>query len=142
MAFDVGGDNREMDLEFGFGKANPSHASEAVGAFPGSEDFLDPAADGARRAVMRLQPFRREMATTFAQKLRCSARGFDRLFDRQGIIGAVGINLARLIRDDCGSDRDVGLVGRSGLDRADDAAVLVGGNVGLVAIRGRPRAGA
>jgi hypothetical protein len=40
-----------MDLEFGIAKANPSHASEAMAAFPGFEDFLDPAADGAQRAV-------------------------------------------------------------------------------------------
>ena len=69
IPFAVVSDDREMDLEFCLGKANPSHASEAVGAFPGSEDFPDPRADRAQRAVMRLQPFRREMAMTFAQKL-------------------------------------------------------------------------
>ena len=48
IAFEIVGDNREMDLEFGFGKAEPSHASEAIAAFPGSEDFLDPG-EGAGR---------------------------------------------------------------------------------------------
>jgi hypothetical protein len=76
----------------------------------------------------------------FAHKLRCSARGDDRLFDGQSVIGFVGINLARRIRDDRRSDRDIGLIGRSRLDVADDAGILVGGNVGLVAMRGRPRA--
>jgi hypothetical protein len=61
-----------MDLEFGFAKANPSHASEAISAFPGSEDFLDAGADGAQRAVMRFQPFGGKLAVAFGHKLRVS----------------------------------------------------------------------
>jgi hypothetical protein len=46
-------DESEMDQEFGFGKAEPWDAPEAIGASPGSGDFLDPRTDSARRAVMR-----------------------------------------------------------------------------------------
>ena len=34
--------------------------------------------------------------------------------------------------------RDIGLIGRRGLNGADEAGVLVGGNMRLIAMRGRP----
>ncbi|MFZ0494540.1 MAG: hypothetical protein WBD78_14410 [Methylocella sp.] len=55
IAFDVCGDDREPDPEFGLGKAEPSHVAEAGAAFPGPDDFFDPRADGTRRAMMRFQ---------------------------------------------------------------------------------------
>jgi hypothetical protein len=131
IAFDVVGDDREMDLEFGFGEAAPLHPSEAIAAFPGCEDFPDACTDAAQRTIMRRQFFGGQVAMTFAQQPCGSTRGEDDSFDRQGVVGAVGIDLARLIRNDRGGDRDIGLVGRRCFDRADDAAVLVGGNVAL-----------
>jgi hypothetical protein len=59
-----------------------------------------------------------------AHQLRGPALGFDRFFNRQRIIGAVGINLARLVGDNRRGDRDIGLVGRSGLDVADEPVSL------------------
>jgi hypothetical protein len=47
---------------------------------------------------MRFERFGREPAMAFAHKLRGSARGDDRLFDRKRVVGAVGINRARRIR--------------------------------------------
>jgi hypothetical protein len=73
----------------------------------------------------------------FAQQLCDSALGRDRLFDRQRVIGAIGVHFARRIGDDRRRDRDIGLIGRSGLNGADEAGVLVGGNMRLIAMRGR-----
>ena len=129
-----------MDLPLGLGEPNPSQGTKMIAALPGAEDFRNPRADRAPRTIMRRERFGREPAMAFADKLRGPARGFDRLFERQSSVGAVGINLARLIRDDRRSDRNIGLVRRSCFDGADDAAVLVGGAVGLVALRGRARA--
>jgi hypothetical protein len=105
IAFDVVGDGGEMDLEFGLGKPKPSHAPESITTFPGSEDFLDPGADRTQGAVVRFEPFGGQPAMAFAQKPRGSARGEDGLFDRQSVIGTVGINLARCIGDDRRSNR-------------------------------------
>jgi len=74
-----------------------------------------------------------------AQKFCGSARGKDRLFDRKRVIGAIGINLPRRIWNNRGGNRDIGLIGRSGCDLTDDPAVLVGGNMGLKAMRQRVR---
>ena len=125
-----------MDLALGLGKPEQSHGTKMIAAFPGPEDFFNSRPDRPQRAVVRFERFGRQPAMAFAQKLRGSARGDDRLFDGQSIIGFVGIDLARLIRDDRRSDRNIGLVGRSCFDGTDDAAVLVGGNMGLVAMRG------
>jgi hypothetical protein len=43
-----------------------------------------------QRAIVRFERFGREPAMAFAHKLRGPALGFDRLFDRQSIVGAVG----------------------------------------------------
>jgi len=45
-----------------------------------------------------------------AQKFGGSAVRFDRLFDRQRVMGAVGIDLARRIRDDRRGDRNIALL--------------------------------
>ena len=75
-----------------------------------------------------------------AHELRSSALGFDGLFDRQRIIGFVGVNLAGLFRDGRRSDSNIGLIGRRRLNRADDSRVLVCSNMRLIAMRGRTRA--
>jgi hypothetical protein len=101
IPFDVVGDDREMDLQSCLGKADPSHASEAVAAVPGSEsqDLFNPGANGPRQTIVRFAPCGGPSAMALAHELRGSAPGLDRLFDRQRIIGPVGINLARLIED-------------------------------------------
>jgi len=43
-ALEVVGDGGEVDLDGGFGEASPSHTAQAVAAFPGAEDLLDPTA--------------------------------------------------------------------------------------------------
>ena len=110
--------------------------TKTVTAFPGAEDFLDPATDRPQRPIMRFERFGRQPTMAFAHQLRSSARGDDRLFDRQGVVGFVGIDLPRLIRDDRGGDIDIGLVGRRRLDLSDDARILIGGDMRLVAMRG------
>ena len=72
---------------------------------------------------------------TFAQEPCGPAFGFDRLFDRKRVIGLVGIHFAGLIGNDRGSDVDIRLAGRSDLDLADEARVLVGGDMRLIAMR-------
>lgn len=129
-----------MDLEFGLGEPEPAHATKMIAAFPGAEDFFDARPDRPQRAVVRFERFGGQKAMALAQKPRGAARGDDRLFDRQGVIGAIGINLARLIGNDRGGDRNIRLIGRRRLDFPDEAAVLVGGDMGLVAMRGGPRA--
>ncbi len=140
MAFDVVGDGGEMDLEFGLGKPKPSHAPELIAPFPGSEDFLDPGTDRTQRSIVRFEPFGGRPAMPLAHQLGGSARGEDGLFDRQSVIGTVGINLARRIENDRQSNRDIGLIGRRRLGLPDETAVLVGRDMGLIAMRGRPRA--
>src|SRR2546429_7281489 len=54
--------------------------------------------------------------------------------------GEIGITLPGRIWNNRGGDRDIGLIGRSGCDLTDDPAVLVGGNMGLKAMRQRARA--
>src|SRR6266545_2047206 len=39
-AFEVVGDDREMDLESCLGKPDPSHAPESIAALPGAKNFL------------------------------------------------------------------------------------------------------
>jgi hypothetical protein len=99
MPFDVVGDDREMDLQSCLGKADPSHASEAVAALPGSEDLFNPGANGPQQTIVRFAPLGGQPAMALAHELRGSAPGLDRLFDRQRIMGPLGINLARLIGD-------------------------------------------
>ena len=41
---EVASDGGEVGLQAGFSEPSPSHAVEAIAAFPGSEDLLDPAA--------------------------------------------------------------------------------------------------
>src|SRR5438105_1423220 len=56
-AFDVVSNRREMNLEFGFGKPDPSHRAKMIAAFPGAENFLDARPDWPQRAVVRFEPF-------------------------------------------------------------------------------------
>jgi hypothetical protein len=135
IALDVGSKGREMDFEFGFGKPDPSHLAKMIAAFPGPEDFFDSQPHRLKQAVVRFERFGRQPTMAFAHKLRGSSRGDDRLFDGQSVIGFVGVNLAGLFRDDRRSDSNIGLIGRRRLNLADDAGVLVGGNMRLIAMR-------
>ena len=133
-AFDVVSNRREMNLEFGFGKPDPSHRAKMIAAFPGAENFLDARPDWPQRAVVRFEPFGGQPAMALAHELRCSAFGLNRHLDRKRVIGLVAINFARRIGDDRRRDSDVGLVSRGGLNGADEARVLMGGNMRLIAM--------
>src|ERR1700736_1493089 len=131
IAFEIVSNDREMNLEFGLGQAQPSHATKRIAALPGPEDFFNSRPDRPQRTIMRFERFGWQPAMALAQKPRRSARGDDGLFDQQRIIGAIGINLSGLPRDDRRRDRDIGLIGRRGLNFADDARVLIGGDMRL-----------
>jgi hypothetical protein len=131
IAFDVVSNGGEMDLALGLGEPEPSHATKMIAALPSAEDFLDPGANGPQRTIVRFEPCGGQPAMALAHELRSSALGFDGLFDRQRIIGFVGVNLAGLFRDDRRSDSNIGLIGRRRLNRADDSRVLVCSNMRL-----------
>ena len=57
VPFEVVSNDGEMDLALCFGEADPSHATKTVTAFPGAEDFLDPATDRPQRPIMRFERF-------------------------------------------------------------------------------------
>ena len=99
IAFEIVSNDREMNLEFGLGQAQPSHATKMIAALPGPEDFFNSRPDRPQRTIMRFERFGRQPAMALAQKPRRSARGDDGLFDRQRIIGAIGINLSVLPRE-------------------------------------------
>src|SRR5207302_1277739 len=65
-AFDVVSNRREMNLEFGFGKPDPSHRAKMIAAFPGAENFLDARPDWPQRAVVRFEPFGGQPAMALA----------------------------------------------------------------------------
>ncbi|HEY8031116.1 MAG TPA: hypothetical protein VIF02_01745 [Methylocella sp.] len=136
-AFDVVSDHGEMDLALCLGKPEPSHRAEMIAAFPSPENLLDPGTDRPQRAVVCFELFSCKPAMAFAHELCGSALGSNCRLDRQRIIGFIAINLARLFRDNRGSNRDIGLIGRRGCDVADNAGVLVRRKVGLIAMRGR-----
>ena len=108
IAFEIVSNGGEMNLALCLGKPEPSHGTKMIAAFPGPEDFFNSRPDRPQRAVVRFERFGRQPTMALAHKLRGSARGDDRLFDGQGIIGFVGINLARRIGDDRRSDRNIG----------------------------------
>jgi len=110
---------------------------EAVGSFLGAEDFLDPGADRPQRAVVRFEHFGGQPAMTLAHQLRYSAFGFDRLFNCKRVVSAIGIHFTRPIGDERRRNRDIGLIARSRLDRADNPGPFVGANMRRIAMHGR-----
>ena len=91
-----------------------------IAALPPAKDFLDPCTDRAQRAVVRFERGGSQPAVAFAHQPRGSALRCDRLFDRERVVGFIAIDLARLIRNDRRGDIDIGLVGRSDCDIADE----------------------
>jgi hypothetical protein len=59
-----------------------------------------------------------------AQELRNPALGFARRLDGERVVSAIAINLARFFGDERWRERNIGLIGWSGLDRADDPVSL------------------
>ena len=137
MPFDVVSNGRKMNLQLCFGKAHPSHGAKTIAAFPGAKNFFNARPDRPQRAIVRFERFREQPAMALAQELRGPALRFDGLFGRERIIGLVAIDLTRIIGNDRGRDIDIGLVGRRRLDLSDDSRVLVGGDMGLIAMCGR-----
>jgi hypothetical protein len=83
---------------------------------------------------VRFELFGWKPAMALAHQLRGSTFGLNRHLNRKRIIGLVAINFARRIRNDRRGDSDVGLVSRGGLNLADEAGVLIGGNMRLIAM--------
>src|SRR5262249_1296987 len=125
-----------MNLEFGLGQAHPAHRAEMITAFPGAEDLFDSCPDRLERAIMRFKRFRLKPAMTLAQKLCDSAASFACRLDRKRIIGLIAIHLAGLLADHRRTKRAIVLICRGRLDLADDARVLMGGDMRLISMRG------
>jgi hypothetical protein len=113
-----------MNLQLCFRKPNPSHGAKMIAALPSAEDFFDPGTDRTQGPVVRFDACGLKPAMALAHQLWGSALGFDRRLNGKRIIGAIAIDLARIIGDDRGSDSDIGLVRRRRFDRADDPGVL------------------
>ncbi len=129
-SFDVVGDGGEADLHGGLGKPAPSHAWKTIASLPGAEDLLDPATDAMDRLVPGI-----ETCQGFgfvapphggSDDARRATFGAHRITEMAASTGAVGINLARIVRQGIRTGLAVIDVGRRDGDLLDKGRIGVG----------------
>ena len=96
------GDRSEADLDGSLGQSEPSHAAQAIASLPGAEDFLDPASDPMDRLVPGIKAGQR-FGLIASPHARChdarrAAFGADGVAKMTALIGAVGKDFARIVR--------------------------------------------
>jgi hypothetical protein len=73
IAAEVKSDGGERDLQPCVGQAHPAHRAKMIAAFPDPEDFFDPCADRAQRAVVPFECFGRKPAMAGMSAVLCKS---------------------------------------------------------------------
>src|SRR5215213_7709931 len=99
-ATQVVSDGCEADLQPRLGEPEPAHPTQSVGPLPGSEHLLDPAAHGTNRCIPSLEPGegRKAAPGRGIDHAWHPAVGPDHVRETAGGVGAVGVDLAGLLR--------------------------------------------
>ena len=127
-----------MDLAGGFGDPAPSHPAQAVASFPGSEDFLDPAADPVDRLVPGFELCQRFLFVA-APHAGCdnawnAPSRADGIPEVAATIGAVGKHLARAVGQRVRASPAIVDIGRGNRNRFDQCGIGIGSDMRLEAV--------
>ena len=137
-AFEIAGDSGEMNLDGRLGQSLPSHATKAVASLPGAKDFLDPATYTVDRWVPGIESLSGfgfvtapDAGSNDAWRAALGAHGITKL---RSPIGAVGKNLAGIVRQSLRASLAIIDIGRSDRDLFNQRSIGVGAHMGFEAV--------